>query len=59
MKSGQSIICVWNSIEDLIFMQDEASPHFAIVVCKCLNVQFPEKWMSRRDSNKWPARSAK
>ena len=37
------IISAWENIENLIFMQDGAPPHFAIVVCEWLNVQFPEK----------------
>ena len=42
------IISAWDNIEYLIFMQDGAPPHFAIVVCEWLNVQFPGKWMGRR-----------
>ena len=45
------------NIEDLIFMQDRAPPHFAIIVCEWLNAQFPEKWMGRHGSYEWPARN--
>ena len=31
------IISAWDNIEDLIFMQDGAPPHFVIVVCEMLN----------------------
>ena len=47
------IISAWDNIEDLIFMQDGASPHFAIVVREWLNAQIP----GRRGSHEWPARS--
>ena len=51
------IISAWDNIEDLIFMQDGAPPHFAIVVREWLNAQFPGKWMGRRGSYEWPARN--
>ena len=50
------IISAWDNIEDLIFMQDGAPPHFTIVVCEWLNAQFHGKWMGRRGSHEWPAR---
>ena len=53
-KEVWPIISAWDNIEDLIFMQDGAPPHFAIVVREWLNAQFPGKWMGRRDSHKWP-----
>ena len=37
------IISAWDNIEDLIFMQDGAPSHFAIVVREWLNAQFPGK----------------
>ena len=51
------IISAWDNIEDLIFMQDGAPPHFAIVVREWLNAQFPEKWMGCRGSHEWTTRS--
>ena len=51
------IISAWDNVEDLIFMQDGAPPHFAIVVREWLNAQFYGKWMGRRGSHEWPARS--
>ena len=51
------IISAWDNIEDLIFMQDGAPPHFAIVVREWLNAQFPEKWMGGRGSHEWTTRS--
>ena len=50
-------ISAWDNIEDLIFMQDGAPPHFAIVVCEWLNVQFPGKWIGCRGLQEWTARS--
>ena len=51
------IINAWDNIEDLIFMQDGAPPHFAIVVREWLNAQFPGKWIGCRGSHEWTARS--
>ena len=51
MKFGQLMISAWDNFKDLIFMQDGAPPHFAIVVREWLNAQFPGKWMGRRGSH--------
>ena len=51
------IISAWDNIEDLIFMQDRAPPHFAVVVHEWLNAQFSGKWMGGCGSHKWTARS--
>ena len=51
------IISAWDNIEDLIFMQDGAPPHFAIVVREWLNAQLPEKRMGCRGSHEWTTRS--
>ena len=51
------IISAWDNIEDLIFMQDGAPPHFAIVVREWLNAQFPGKWMGCHGSHEWTTRS--
>ena len=40
--------------KDLLFMQYEALPHFAIVVREWLNAEFPGKWMGHRGSHEWP-----
>ncbi|CAM1305628.1 Uncharacterised protein r2_g1547 [Pycnogonum litorale] len=45
------------NIKDLIFMQDGAPPHFAIVVREWLNLHFPGRWLGRRGPHEWPARS--
>ena len=39
------VISTLENIEDLIFMQDGAPPHFAIVVHEWLNANFPGRWM--------------
>ena len=44
------IISAWDNTEDLIFMQDGAPQHLAIVVREWLNAQFPGKWIGRRGS---------
>ncbi len=51
------VINTWENIEDLIFMQDGALPHFAFVVREWLNAHFPGRWMGRRGPHEWPARS--
>ena len=51
------IISAWDNIEDLIFLQDGAPPHFAIVVREWLNAQFPGKCMGCCGSHEWTARS--
>ena len=38
-------ISTWQNIEDLIFIQDGAPPHFAIVGGEWLNGHFPGRWM--------------
>ena len=35
------------NIEDLVFMQDGAPPHFTTVVCEWLNAHFHGRWMGR------------
>lgn len=39
------------------FQQDGAPPHFAIAVRNYLDAQFPGRWIGRRGSIEWPARS--
>ena len=41
------VISTWKNIEDLIFMQDGAPPHFATVVHEWLNARFPGRWIDR------------
>ena len=50
------VISTWENIEDMIFMQDGARPHFAIIVREWLNGHFPGRWMGRRGPHEWPAR---
>ena len=42
------VISTGENIEDLIFVQDGAPPHFAVVVREWLNAHFPRGWMGRR-----------
>ena len=39
------------------FQQDGAPPHFALAVRNFLNAEFPGRWIGRRGSIEWPARS--
>lgn len=43
--------------EDMFFMQDGAPPHYATVVRDWLDLNFAGKWIGRRGSVEWPARS--
>jgi hypothetical protein len=51
------VVSTWENIDDLIFMQDGAPPHFALVVRAWLDAQFPGRWMGRRGPHEWPARN--
>ena len=51
------IISAWDNIKDLIFIQDGALPHFAIVFREWLNAIFFGKWVGRCGSQEWLARS--
>lgn len=42
---------------DPIFQQDGAPPHYALAVRAYLDYEFPERWIGRRGSIEWPARS--
>lgn len=41
----------------LMFQQDGAPPHYALLVREFLNRQFPEQWIGRRGAIEWPPRS--
>ena len=41
----------------MIFQQDGASSHYAIVVRNWLDEKFPQRWIGRRGPIEWPARS--
>ena len=51
------ILSSWDNIDDLIFMQDGAAPHFALAVRDWLDSTFPGRWLGRRGPHEWPARS--
>ena len=51
------ITSAWGNIEDLIFIEDGAPPHFAVVVREWLNAQFLGKWMGCCGSHEWPVKS--
>jgi hypothetical protein len=42
---------------DVIFQQDGAAPHFAVIVRQYLNYKLPGRWMGRGGPISWPARS--
>ena len=43
--------------KEIIFQQDGAPPHFALIVRTWLDQHFPNRWMGRRGPIVWPARS--
>lgn len=43
--------------EEIWFQQDGAPPHFGIEVREYLNQTFPGRWIGRRGTIEWPARS--
>jgi transposase len=43
--------------DDIMFQQDGAPPHYALIVREFLNDNFPERWIGRRGPIEWPARS--
>ena len=47
----------WDNIDDLIFMQDGAPPHFALTVRAWLDQHFSGRWLGRRGPHEWPPRS--
>ena len=51
------IISDWENIDELVFMHDGASPHFAPGVRSWLDQKFPGRWLERRGPHEWPARS--
>lgn len=46
-----------NNVNEQLFMQDGAPPHYANNVRQWLDVKFPGKWIGRRGPIDWPARS--
>jgi hypothetical protein len=47
----------WENINDRIFMQEGAPPHFTNDVRVWLDEKFPGHWLGRRGPHEWPARS--
>ena len=43
--------------EEMVFQQDGAPAHYARVVCNLLNKELDGRWIERRGSIEWPARS--
>lgn len=51
------VVSAWENINDVIFMQDGAPPHFSLSVRQWLDAHFPGRWLGRRGPHEWPARS--
>ena len=45
----------WDNIDNLIFMQDGAPPHFTFTVRAWLDQHFSGLWMGRRGPHEWPS----
>lgn len=50
-------LSTFDNIENMVFMQDGAPPHFASNVRQWLDNRFPGRWLGRRGPHEWPARS--
>ena len=47
----------WNTINNFIFMQDGAPPHFALTVRAWLDQHYSGRYMGRRGPHEWSPRS--
>jgi len=47
----------WDNIDNLIFMQDGAPPHFTFTVRAWLDQNTSGRWMGRRGLHEWPPSS--
>ena len=45
------------NIDDIWYQHDGAPAHFSRGVIEFLNIRFPERWIGRRGTLEWPARS--
>ena len=43
--------------EDMLFQQDGAPPHYAVVTREYLDMKLPNRWIGRGGHIAWPARS--
>lgn len=50
------IVSTFENINNLIFLQDGASPHFAFTVRDWLDNHFLRLWLGRSGPHEWPAR---
>ena len=50
-------ISTWKNFDRMFFMHDGAPPHFGRTVRFWLDEQIPGRWIGRRGSYDWPARS--
>ena len=51
------VVSTWPNLNDLVFMQDGAPPHYATVVRNWLDITFDQQWLGRAGPHEWPARS--
>ena len=47
----------WDNIDNSIFMQDGAPPHFTFTVRAWLDQHFSGLWMGQRGPHEWPSSS--
>jgi len=47
----------WENVDELVFMHDGAPPQFALSVRAWLDQKIPGRWLGRRGTHEWPARS--
>lgn len=48
-------VLAWNNSNEVIFMQDGATPHYALIVREWFQENFPDKWIGRDGLHHWPA----
>ena len=53
------IVSGWENIDELVFMHDDASPHFALGVRALLDQKFPGLWLGRRGPHELPAKKSR
>jgi len=51
------IVSGWENINELVFIHDGVLAHFTLSVCAWLDQKFLERWLGRRGTHEWPARS--
>ena len=57
MEEVYSVISLWPTFPQLLFMQDGLPSHFKLTVRAWLDEIFPNRWIGRRGPVEWVPRS--